>query len=442
MRRPAAPIELEISGLAHDGRGVGKLDGKTVFVSGALPGERVIAQPLRRRRQVDEAQALEVLVASPDRVEPPCPHFGVCGGCALQHQHPVAQITAKQQVLAEAFNRIGAVQPTTWLAPLTGPFFGYRRRARLGVKWVEAKGRALVGFRERDPRFVADLTRCLVLVPEVGERIAALGALISDLAARTSIPQIEVAQGDSATLLVFRHLQPLDGDDRGKLIAFGRQHDLGIVLQSAGPDSLEPLDGVDLTLDYRLDDGAVQFLFTPLDFVQVNAAMNEAMVARAIKLLEPTPQSAVLDLFCGLGNFSLPLARRSQRVVGVEGDAGLVARARQSAAANGLDNLVFFAADLTAPEVGQLAWARAAYDRVLIDPPRSGASEVLGGLNLKAVERLVYVSCHPASLARDAGLLVRNHGFVLDSAGVMDMFPMTAHVESIALFVRGKKARR
>jgi 23S rRNA (uracil1939-C5)-methyltransferase len=430
-----AIFEASIDDLSHDGRGVARVEGKTVFVADALPGERVRARLIRKHRHFDEARAEEILEASPDRVSPRCPHFGVCGGCVLQHLAPTAQIAAKQNVLAQNFARIGHVEPARWLAPLTADVWGYRRRARLSVKHVPKKGKTLVGFRERDPRFVADLAHCDVLDPSLGEKLDVLGALLNDMEGAASIPQIEFSAGDAARVLVFRHLQPLSGADQEKLAAFGREHGFAILLQPGGADSVHPLEPAGVDLYYVLPDYGLKLAFTPLDFVQVNARINQKMIAHALALLQPGAQDRVLDLFCGLGNFSLPVARGAARVCGVEGDTGLVERARTNAVANGIANAEFHVGDL-AGDVRGSAWARAEWDLMLLDPPRSGAEGLLQQLPGKSVRRVVYVSCHPASLARDAGTLVRAHGFRLEAAGVMDMFPHTAHVESIALFER------
>lgn len=428
-------FETEITDLGHDGRGVARVDGKAVFVADALPGERVRAQVVRRHRQFDEAQCMEVLRASPERVPARCPHYGVCGGCALQHLAPEAQIDAKQRVLAENLARIGKVEPRRWLAPLTAEPWGYRRRARLSVKHVPKKGRTLVGFRERDPRFVADLSRCEVLDPALGEKLDALGALLNSLEGAASIPQIEFSAGDDARALVFRHLLPFSQADRDKLVAFGRENGFAILLQPGGTDSAHALFPENPRLHYHLDEYALDLDFSPLDFVQVNARLNERMIAQALHLLDPQPQERVLDLFCGLGNFSLPIARRVASVCGVEGESGLIARARANATHNGIANVEFVVGDLAADPRGA-AWARAYFDKWLLDPPRTGAAALLEHLPGKSVRRVVYVSCHPGSLARDAGTLVHRHGFALSAAGVMDMFPHTAHVESIAVFDR------
>jgi len=428
-------VEADITDLSHDGRGVTHLNGKAVFVAGALAGERVRLRYTGKHRHYDEAAVEEVLQASPARVAPRCAHFGVCGGCALQHLDPAAQIAAKQRVLMENFERIGKVQPERILPPLTDEPWGYRRKARLSVKYVEKKGRVLVGFRETNGRYVADIAQCEVLHPAVGTRIGALAQLLETLHAKRDIPQIEVAAGDDLVALIFRHLQPLSAHDSEALIAFGQAHGLGIYLQPGGLDSVAPLWPADARLSFRLPAYDVELEFRPLDFIQVNAGMNRRMIDHALGLLDPQPTDRVLDLFCGLGNFTLPLARRAAQVVGVEGEAGLVRRAQENAQRNKVENVTFYSADLAADQ-RNTPWAKADYELLLLDPPRSGAAEILEYLPRRETRRVVYVSCHPASLARDAGTLVNRHGFTLHSAGVMDMFPHTAHVESIALFER------
>ncbi|MBX3693252.1 23S rRNA (uracil(1939)-C(5))-methyltransferase RlmD [Dokdonella sp.] len=435
MRERYPVLEVDITDLSHDGRGVARPDGKALFVTGGLPGERARVRLTSRHRHYDEGKVEELLRRSPDRVEPRCPHFGGCGGCALQHLPAERQIEAKQRVLAENFERIGKVSPREWLAPLTDQPWGYRRKGRLSVKWVDKKGKALVGFREDNPRFVADLGVCHTLLPEVGLRIEALSQLVGSLDARREIAQIEIAAGDATVALVFRTLVALDQADRERLSAFGRTHDLAILLQPKGPDSVHALWPERVELAFRVDGDQLELQFEPLDFVQVNAGMNQRMIVRALELLDPQPADEVLDLFCGLGNFTLPIARRVARVTGVEGEAGLVARAEANARRNGLDNASFHAADLTLDN-SATPWARARYGKLLLDPPRSGAAGVLAHLPRRGTDRIVYVSCHPGSLARDAGILVERHGFELARAGVMDMFPQTAHVESIALFMR------
>jgi 23S rRNA (uracil1939-C5)-methyltransferase len=438
-RLDQTPFPADILDLSHDGRGVARRDsGKTVFIAGALPGERVMAKQTARSRSFDEAATLEVLEASPDRVEPRCIHFGTCGGCALQHLEESKQILAKQRVLLENLERIGHVTPDAVLPPLTDAAWGYRRKGRFSVRRVEKKDKTLVGFRERDPRFVADLSECHTVIPRIGAAIPGLSALVDGLDARRDIPQIEFIAGDATAdhdgvALVFRHLQPLTEGDRAALLAFAQAHRFALFLQPGGVDSVHPLWPADPRLSFRLPAWDIELKFRPLDFIQVNAGLNDRMIARTLELLDVQPGERVLDLFCGLGNFTLPLARVADAVVGVEGDSGLVARARENAAHNNLPNAQFHAADL-AQDLSGHAWMRAGFDRLLLDPPRSGADVVLKQLPLKGLKRIVYVSCHPASLARDAGYLVNERGWKLRAAGVMDMFPHTAHVESIAMF--------
>ncbi len=445
-RLDQTPKTVSIVDLSLDGRGVARWPeghanaGKAVFVSGALPGETVSVQQTARSRHFDEAKTLEVIEASPDRVEPRCPHFGTCGGCVLQHFAEERQIESKQRVLLENLQRIGHVSPQSVLPPLRGDSWGYRRKGRFSVRRVEKKDKTLVGFREQDPRFVADIGECHVVVPQLGFKVAALGALVDGLDARRDIPQIEFIAGDAQIALVFRHLQPLSDADKAKLAAFAEAEGFSIFLQPGGIDSVHPLTGDAPQLSFRLPQWDIELMFRPLDFIQVNAKLNEAMIARALELLDVQPGERVLDLFCGLGNFTLPLARASGdgEVVGVEGDAGLVQRARANAAHNGLCNVTFHAADLVQDLAAQ-PWLKAGFDKLLLDPARSGAIEVLKQLPLKGLKRIVYVSCHPGSLARDAGYLVNDAGWTLREAGVMDMFPHTAHVESIAVFDPPKK---
>ncbi|MBB2805433.1 23S rRNA (uracil(1939)-C(5))-methyltransferase [Xanthomonas arboricola] len=432
------PFQTAITDLSHDGRGVARRDGeggKVTFISGALPGELVRAEPTARSRHFDEARTVEVLEASPQRVTPRCPHFGVCAGCVLQHLDESQQIVAKQRVLMDNLERIGHVTPQAVLPALVGDTWGYRRKGRFSVRRVEKKDKTLVGFRELDPRFVADLSVCYTVIPQIGENIPQLAALVEGLDGKRDIPQIEFIAGDEAVVLTIRHLQPLSERDLQALTAFAQARGFAIFLQPGGVESVHPLWPQEVPLSFRLPQWDVELAFRPLDFIQVNASLNQKMIAHALALLDAGPDDRVLDLFCGLGNFTLPLARGVREVVGVEGDAGLVARARDNAQRNGLTNAQFHAADLTQDQ-RNAAWMRQGFDKLLLDPPRSGALEVLQQLPLKKFERIVYVSCHPGSLARDAGYLVNEQGFTLKAAGAMDMFPHTAHVESIAVFER------
>ncbi|TZF88187.1 23S rRNA (uracil(1939)-C(5))-methyltransferase RlmD [Cognatilysobacter lacus] len=433
-RLDQTPFPADITGLTHDGRGVARLpDGKAIFIAGALPDEKVVAVRTARHRSFDEAKTVEVVEASSERVEPRCPHFGTCAGCALQHFDEAKQIIAKQRVLQENLERIGHVTPKSVLEPLVDAAWGYRRKGRLSVRRVDKKGRTLVGFRESDPRFVADISECHTVIPAIGQKIGAISALVDSLDGRRDIPQIEFIAGDEAVVLTFRHVMPLTPGDRDRLAAFGADHGFAIYLQPGGIESVHPLGDDEPKLAFRLPAWDVELKFRPLDFIQVNAGLNQHMIRRTIELLDPQRDERVLDLFAGLGNFTLPLSRYAREVVGVEGEAGLVQRARENVTHNAITNVEFHAADL-AKDLSREPWMRESFDKLLLDPPRSGADFVLAHLPLKQFKRIVYVSCHPASLARDAAFLVNEKGWVLKSAGVMDMFPHTAHVESIAVF--------
>jgi 23S rRNA (uracil1939-C5)-methyltransferase len=432
--KPGDVQEADIVDLAHDGRGIARDAGcKTVFIEGALPGERVRFRVLKRRRQLDEAGLVDVLTASPDRVAPACAHFGICGGCSLQHLSAPAQLAAKERHLLDNLERIGRVRPEHVLAPLRGPAWAYRRRARLGVKYVYKKGRVLAGFREREKPYLADIQRCEILLEPLATLPRDLAALVETLAIREKIPQVEVAAGDRETALVFRVLEAPGTEDIEKIAAFGVAQGVQIFLQTGGLDTVRALRPDYAPLSYAVDEGRVVIEFGPVDFIQINREINASMVSAALELLQPSADDRVLDLFCGLGNFTLPLARRAQGVVGVEGDAALLAKAAANAARNGVGNAAFFMENLFEPaKFGP--WADERYDLVLLDPPRAGASALLTRMAQWRPRRVVYISCHPGSLARDAEILVYNQGFQLTHAGVMDMFPHTTHVESIAVF--------
>jgi 23S rRNA (uracil1939-C5)-methyltransferase len=432
-RLPEPCTSIEVETLVHDGRCVAHRDGKVVFIDGALPGETVGFEYVATHRKFDEGRVTQVHRPSVDRVEPRCPHFGVCGGCSLQHMDAAAQILAKQAMLLENLEHIGKVIPESLLPPLTGPVWGYRSKARLGVKYVHKKGRVLVGFREKRRSLIADLSRCEVLHPSVGEHLAVLAALLDRMDARARLPQIEIAVTATVSALVFRHLDPLTQKDLALLSQFGRDHNLHIYLQPEGPDSINLLWPETSCLRYELPGQDVAIEFRPTDFTQINPVINRQTVDRVVQLLELQSEDSVLDLFCGVGNFTLPLARLTATVTGVEGEAELVGRARHNAELNGIDNASFHVADLAGDNI-EAAWAGRRYDKVLLDPPRSGAAAVLDVVGNIRPLRIVYVSCHPGSLARDAGRLVHDFGYRLKRAGVMDMFPHTAHVESIALF--------
>ena len=424
-----------VTSLSHDCRGVARLDGKAVFIDGALPGETVRFRYLRRQKRYDTGEVVEILEPSPDRVTPPCPHYGTCGGCGLQHMRPEVQLQSKQQILSEQLERLGKVKPESWLSPITGPAFGYRRRARLGVRRVPSSG-VVVGFRQKNKSFLADLETCLVLEPEVSALLPALHELIDGLSCPDRIPQIEVAGGMNASALVIRHLVPLTYEDRERLAAFGEHHDVRIYLQPGRPDSVVPLwPAAPEPMYYRIPDFEVDIRFEPADFIQINDAVNNAMVERVVELLELSSNDAVLDLFCGLGNFTLPLARRAGRVMGVEGEKALIERARANAQLNKMMNVEFVHADLYRKSSGT-AWNHFPANKLLLDPPRSGAIKAIKSLAEPLPSRIVYVSCYPGTLARDSEYLVQFLGYRLAAAGVMDMFPQTNHVESMALFIK------
>jgi 23S rRNA (uracil1939-C5)-methyltransferase len=434
------PVEsAEVVDLSHDGRGVARDAGKTVFIDDALPGERVDWVRTKRGRNFDEGRLERVVTASADRVEPRCAHFGVCGGCVLQHFAPARQLDFKQAQLNEALSRIGQVTPRTVLPPLQAGVWNYRRRARLAARWVPRKERTVVGFRERSTAYVADVKRCEVLQPPADALVEPLSLLLSALSIRNRVPQVEIAVADNAVALVVRILDALTADDRALIERFAAEHGVQVYLQPGGYETVAPLHAGAPALEYRLPAFDLRLQFEPTDFVQVNAELNLRMIDRAIELLRPAAGERVLDLFCGLGNFSLPLARSAATVVGVEGEAGLVARARANAERNGLSNVQFFGANLADPAFLAAPWATAKYDKVLLDPPRAGAKEVLPVIAGSGAREVLYISCHPGTLARDAGILVNEHGYVLEAAGVMDMFPHTAHVESAALFVKRKR---
>ena len=425
-------LAARIIDLTHDGRGVADVDGRRIFVPGALPDELVELVLRKRRRRHEEAELVRVLEPAPTRVVPPCEYFGRCGGCALQHLADDAQVAFKQDVVAQAFARIARAEPEEWLPPITGPRWGYRRRARLGVKYVQAKERVLVGFRERAAPYVTDMVRCPVLMPPFDALIGELAATIGRTTIRDRLPQVETAVGDDASAMVLRVLAPPTAADEAAFADFGAVHGIDVYLQRGGPGTVVPI-GAARPLRYRLPEFDITVQFAPTDFVQVNGPVNEQMVSAAVALAAPRSGDRVLDLFCGLGNFSLPFAQRSAELLGVEGDAGLVARAVRNAAANGIENARFLAADLA-----QTEWSffREPWDIVVLDPPRTGAEAVVAQMRTLAPRCFVYVSCHPATLARDAHVLVHGQGYRLRAARVLDMFPHTAHAEAMALFER------
>lgn len=431
---PLMPVRATINSLTHDGRGVAHIDGKAVFIDAALPGEEVEFLYTDSRRDYAEGKVINVLTASEHRVEPACPHFDVCGGCSFQHVDSEMQITIKQGLLEEQIKRIGKLTiPELW-EPLTGPHWGYRRKARMGVKYVAKKNRVLVGFREKHNPYLADMENCLVLHPVVGSKLVELGEMIAGLSIRDKIPQIEVAIGDGQCILAIRVLEPPTTADQERMLAFGKAHQLTLCLQSKGPDTITPLDGEpEVIPTYTLPDQGIEFKFRPAMFTQVNYEINRLMVNRVLATLNLTQHETVLDLFCGLGNFTLPMARFAKLVVGVEGDLPLVNHAKENASHNGIKNVEFYVANLS-KDIGDQAWANRKYNKILLDPSRAGALEVLQHFKRWEPEQIVYVSCNPSTLARDAGILVNEMGYKLVKVGVMDMFPQTGHVESIVLF--------
>lgn len=432
---PTTPIKVTIESLTHDGRGVAHVDGKVVFIDEALPTEEVEFLYTEIRKDYAEGRTVKVLTRAEDRVDALCPHYGVCGGCSFQHVESAAQILIKQDLLIDQFKRIGKVDiPELW-SPLESAHWGYRRKARMGVKYVAKKNnRVLVGFRERRHPYLAEIDRCIVMHPLVGTRLIALGDMIGQLSIRDKIPQIEVAIGDEQCVLSIRVLEPPTPEDMDIMKAFEREHPLTLCLQSKGPDTIVPLDGEpEVIPTYALPDHGIEFKFRPAMFTQVNYEINRQMINRVLDILQLNENDNVLDLFCGLGNFTLPMAKYAGSVVGVEGDAPLINHAKENARHNNITNVEYYAADLS-KDLSDAPWANRKYNKIMLDPSRAGASEVLPYLKKWQPEQIVYISCNPSTLARDAGILVNELGYTLVKAGVMDMFPQTAHVESMALF--------
>ncbi len=429
---------VKIESLDQEGRGVARIEGKVIFIEGALTGETVSYSSYRKKPSFELAQVTQVHKSSPLRVQPKCKHFGVCGGCSMQHLDARAQVAVKQRILEDSLWHIGKVKAETILRPIYGQAWGYRERARLSVKHVIKKGKTLVGFHERRSSFVADMQNCEILVPKIAKLLPLLAELVSGLTIRDRLPQIEVAVGEHIDALVLRVMDPPSSADEAALRAFADKHDIQFWLQSKGYDTIVPFHPLDApALTYSLPEFGITMPFAPSEFTQVNSALNQVMISRAMRLLDPQPGERIADFFCGLGNFTLPIARSGAQVLGIEGSAALVERAKQNAAYNDLAGNAKYAAmnlfEMT--EAGFAALGQ--FDKLLIDPPRDGAMELvksLGGAN--APRRIVYVSCNPATLARDAQVLVHTHGYVLKAAGVMNMFPHTSHVESIALFVK------
>jgi 23S rRNA (uracil1939-C5)-methyltransferase len=428
---------VDILSLDHEGHGVARIDGKVTFVDGALAGERAEIAVYRKHAKYNSANAVRILRESAQRAAPRCEYFGRCGGCSMQHLEPSAQVAAKQRVLEDNLARIGKVRPEIMLSALHGPYWAYRHRARLSVRRVDKKGGVLVGFHEKRSSFIADMAHCEILTADVSALIQPLRQLITELSNSDRIPQIEVAVGEHVTLLVFRLLEPWTDEDAARVRSFAEAHRVQIWVQPKGPDSARPFwPEIVPELSYSLPEFDLVMPFRPTDFTQVNAALNRALVGRAMRLLEPQPGERIADLFCGLGNFTLPIARHGADVLGIEGSAELVTRARENALRNQLGNAEFAVDNLF--EMTPEKWsALGHFDKLLIDPPRSGAIELVKSLPPQGgPRRIVYVSCDPATLARDAEVLCHVLGYRLQAAGVANMFPHTAHVESIALFER------
>jgi 23S rRNA (uracil1939-C5)-methyltransferase len=439
-------LDLEAQGVAHNA------EGKVVFVEGALPGEEVRVNVTRRKNQWEQAQVVALRRESSQRVRPHCSFFGTCGGCKMQHFHVAAQVAVKQRVLEDNLWHLGKVKPEQLLRPIEGPTWGYRYRARLSVRFVVKKDTVLVGFHERKSSYVADMTSCEILPPHVSAMLVPLRGLIAAMDGRDRLPQIELAIGEageaSVTALVLRHLEPLSEDDRTRLREFAREHRVQWWLQPKGPDSVHLLDEGGTPLAYTLPEFGITMPFKPTDFTQVNHYINRVLVVRALRLLDVQPDERVIDWFCGLGNFTLPIATLAREVRGIEGSEALVARSRENATHNGLSGKASFEArNLFEIDPKDLLRYGPA-ERWLVDPPREGAFALAKALadiaqdpsvapGYEAPRRIVYVSCNPATLARDAGLLVHQAGYRCTAAGVVNMFPHTAHVESIAVFERG-----
>ena len=428
--------EIEIEALSHEGRGISHIDNKVIFTRGALPGEKVIASRTLSRAKYEEADVVEVIEPSFDRIDAKCSVYGICGGCSFQHLSSLNQISAKHDWLQSAFMGQSRVQPKEWLEPIQVESWGYRRKARLGVRYVAKKEKVLVGFRERKSSFVTVMSRCEVLHPSLGDNLEILSECIEALSIKDHVPQIEVEIAEKDTILILRHLQPLNENDEKVLIDYAKKLSITWYLQSGGLDTIKPLKNP-VQLTYSIPKHNIEMSFLPNDFTQVNFELNKKMIDLALDLLDLNENDDVIDLFCGLGNFTLPISRYANKVVGIEGDQGLVERAKANAKANNITNALFYKADLF-EDVSGFEWFRGKnYNKALIDPSRTGAIEIVELLPKLNIERLVYVSCNPATLARDTAKLI-SLGFSLESAGVMDMFPQTAHVESIALFVRKK----
>lgn len=438
MRVVVVEENVKIDDLSHDGRGIARVNGKVVFIDGALPGEVVNIQYIRQKKDFDEAKTIAILQASHFRQQPKCPHFGICGGCSLQHLSSQGQVHYKNLHWLQLMEKMGGGRPEEILEPLQTDIWHYRRKARLGVKHVAKKSKTLIGFREKhNPQYLIDMENCWILEKQVFEQMPKLRQLLNALPSQAHIAQIELAVSDDVVALVFRHLQALSEEDKRLLKEFALDTGFHIYLQAKGPDSLILFypEQASFSLSFYLPAADANITFEPLDFIQVNRSMNVAMIEQAIKLMDLKESDVVLDLFCGLGNFTLPLAKRVKKVYGVEGSAPMIARAKANAIAQGFNNIEFSVADLF--QTSELAPLKEIpFNKILLDPPRDGALAVIEELGDYPIERMVYVSCHPATLARDAAILRKRFGYRMVTGGIMDMFPHTSHIESIALFVK------
>lgn len=433
---PKETFETTVEALSHDGRGIAHINGKTIFIRNALPDEKVAFKYTSMRGSFNEGAAIEILSASAERVAPTCLHANICGGCCLQHLKACAQLKHKQKVMLEMLQHFGKAAPLEILPPLVGDNYGYRHKARLGVRFVGKKGDVLVGFREQNGRYITEITDCQILHPNIGNKITPLRKLITSLISLRVIPQIEVAIGDSKTALNIRHLKPLPLIDLEKIISFAKQQGLEIYLQPKGPNTIHKIwpENNDDKLSYYLPNHEIKLQFHPSDFTQVNPTINRQMINQAIKLLNPQPNDEILDLFCGLGNFTIPLAKHCKNITGIECSSQMVKRGYENASLNNIKNADFYEFNLK-EDCTRCNWTKK-YNKILLDPPRSGAAEVISKIKKFNPEKILYISCNPATFARDTGELVNSQGYKLEKIGIMDMFPHTAHMETMALFTQ------
>ncbi|MBN1684588.1 MAG: 23S rRNA (uracil(1939)-C(5))-methyltransferase RlmD [Gammaproteobacteria bacterium] len=438
-KTPQELSETVIGSLSHDGRGIAQINNKVTFIRDALPQEKVLFQYIRCRNRFDEGETIEVLQPSILREYNTCPYYQICGGCSLQHLKYSEQIRHKSQIVLEQLKHFGRVEPMEIMSPITASTFGYRSKARLSVRFVHKKKSVLVGFHEKNGRYIADIWHCSILHPKISEKIGELRSLIASLNNCTSIAQIEAAVGDDGMAFVFRHLEEISHEDLKKLVAFAEHSGIHLYLQPEGLDSIQkiyPKEASDL-LKYILPEENIELFFHPTDFTQINHEINQKMVSTVMKLLELEAQDHVLDLFCGLGNFTIPLAKYCADVVGVEGNKKMVDRAKNNAKHNGIHNSCFYVSDLTKNILDQ-EWANKNYSKIVLDPPRPGALDFINQMQRFSPSKIVYISCNSSTLARDAGVLVHQHGYQLQKIGILDMFPHTSHVETIALFDKNR----